>query len=380
MLSSNVQSDATHETLTTMRDFWGYTSFNPGQHRPIDMILQGKVDILGILPTGAGKTMLFILPTVVRRRRGDMVVTIVVSPLTALMHDQVASINARVSLDHTGRAVVKTHSDTIKQNSACCESRYDECFFDLKTTCNTRGTSESCPTSNIYTHTPAACYLGSTQMDPTVQFGAERGDFAFIYLTPEKLAGWTDSLKRLTGRVMCIVVDEAHCISSHGNNFREDYRHLSILRATCPGVPIVALTATATHDIEIDIRASLRLRSGSGTHVERASINRPNLRFDVKQKSGRQPDIKFIIKTANAALRCSGTGTVIVYVITRRETESIARALTCHGLESRPYHAGMDTELRRSTMQWFMGTQNANVRCIVATICFVWVLIKLMCV
>jgi ATP-dependent DNA helicase RecQ len=204
-----------------LKSTFGYATFRPLQREIIEANLVGE-DVFALLPTGGGKSLCFQLPALARDG-----LTVVVSPLIALMKDQVDALHA----------------------------------------------------SGV-----AATFLNSTlgaEESRTRLRGLHRGDYKLLYVAPERLmlAGWIENLK--TWNVSCIAIDEAHCVSEWGHDFRPEYRQLAKLRTALPEVPMMALTATATGRVREDIVTHLKLRDPQ-TFV--ASFNRPNLTYRVVPK------------------------------------------------------------------------------------------------
>jgi ATP-dependent DNA helicase RecQ len=217
-------SDSLPELL---KQYFGYDTFRPLQREIMHSALEGR-DVVAILPTGAGKSLCFQLPALARDG-----VTLVVSPLIALMKDQVDAL--------TASGVAATFINSSIQGSEAQRRRS----------------------------------------------GLENGQYKLLYAAPERImmSGFAEDLRRWN--VTAIAVDEAHCISEWGHDFRPEYRQLASLRAELPGVPFLALTATATEQVRSDIIRQLQLND---PHVFLASFNRPNLSYTVlpKNKSTRQ--------------------------------------------------------------------------------------------
>ncbi len=285
------------QLLNTLRSTFGFPAFRPLQRDIIDASLAGK-DILALLPTGGGKSLCFQLPALLRRG-----LTVVVSPLISLMKDQVDQLRAMGV---------------------------------------------------------AATYLNSSLDASEVRSrlaGLHTGKWKLLYLAPERLMldGVLENLE--IWNVSAIVIDEAHCVSEWGHDFRPDYRQLARLRDVLPRVPVMALTATATERVRADIIKQLRLRS-PGVFI--ASFNRPNLTYSVLPKKGA---IDQIIEFA--AKRRDDSG--IVYCGARATAERLAESLRSRGLSARAYHAGMDAAERSKSQEMFMRDE---VKIICATIAF----------
>ena len=259
-----------------LRTTFGYSSFRPLQREICEAALAGK-DVFALLPTGGGKSLCFQLPALARDG-----LTVVVSPLIALMKDQVDALQA------SGVAATFLNSTLDAENA---RSRLR---------------------------------------------GLHRGEFRLLYAAPERLLleGWEENLRRWN--VTAIAIDEAHCVSEWGHDFRPEYRQLSRLRAALPEVPMMALTATATGRVREDIVRQLGLRD---PEVFVASFNRPNLNYRVLPKD--EP-----LKQVIAFVRQREGDSGIIYCASRAATERVADALAGRGFAARPYHAGLDAETR----------------------------------
>jgi len=281
----------------TLQATFGYNAFRPLQREICEATLAGR-DVFALLPTGGGKSLCFQLPALLRPG-----LTVVVSPLIALMKDQVDQLTA----------------------------------------------------SGV-----AATYLNSTlDADESRRRlrGLHQGAFKLLYVAPERLMleGWQENLR--TWKVACLAIDEAHCVSEWGHDFRPEYRQLARLRTALPDVPFMALTATATARVRADIIAQLKLREPA-TFV--ASFNRPNLTYRVTPKD--QP-LKQIIDFVRKREHESG----IIYCASRAATERLAEALAGRGFAARAYHAGLAAEERTQNQERFL---RDDTRIICATIAF----------
>ena len=280
-----------------LKSTFGYATFRPLQREIIEANLVGE-DVFALLPTGGGKSLCFQLPALARDG-----LTVVVSPLIALMKDQVDALQA----------------------------------------------------SGV-----AATFLNSTlgaEESRTRLRGLHRGHYKLLYVAPERLmlAGWIENLK--TWNVSCIAIDEAHCVSEWGHDFRPEYRQLAKLRTALPDVPMMALTATATGRVREDIVTHLKLRDPQ-TFV--ASFNRPNLTYRVVPKD--EP-AKQIIAFVRKREHESG----IIYCASRATAERVAESLAGRGFLARPYHAGLDAAERARNQEMFL---RDDTRIICATIAF----------
>lgn len=268
-----------------LRESFGYSSFRPGQERLIDAMLAGQ-DVLGVMPTGAGKSICYQLSAMLLPG-----VTLVVSPLISLMHDQVDALRAA-------------------------------------------GIS--------------ACLLNSAQTAQERRQSiqqASMGRCKLIYVAPERLS--TPEFAQLIARlpISMVAVDEAHCISQWGHDFRPSYRQIPASIASLPHRPVVsAFTATATVQVRDDIVQALGLRHPDCLVT---SFDRPNLYYEVQRPYDRELQLLQFIETQQAA---SG----IVYCLTRKKTEELTQYLCGHGIDAVCYHAGMDSALRKRSQQRFV--------------------------
>jgi ATP-dependent DNA helicase RecQ len=280
-----------------LKKYFGYDEFRPVQREIIDDALAGR-DVFALLPTGGGKSLCFQLPALLHDG-----VTIVVSPLIALMKDQVDALR----------------------------------------------------TSGI-----AATFLNSTlgANEARERFrGLHRNEFRLLYVAPERLMMETFLESALNWNIAQIAIDEAHCISEWGHDFRPEYRELKKLRAQFPDVPIMALTATATKRVRDDIVKQLKLRQ---PRCYVASFNRPNLTYRVMPKSSAyQQVLDFVHARPNE----SG----IVYCASRKSSDALAEKLTRDGIKALPYHAGMESKERTRNQEAFL---RDDARVITATIAF----------
>src|SRR5579862_1086818 len=257
-----------------LKKYFGFASFRPLQEEIIHDTLAGK-DVFAVLPTGGGKSLCFQLPALARPG-----LTVVVSPLIALMKDQVDALQA-----------AGVPATFLNSSLAPGESR------------------------------------------PRLR-GLHNGDYRLLYVAPERLmlSGFLEDLKRW--KVNRFAIDEAHCISEWGHDFRPEYRQIASLRSAFPDVPFMALTATATERVRGDIVAQLHLRNPA-CYV--ASFNRPNLTYRMSAKSGAYDQL---IDFLRARPRESG----IIYCQARKTAENLASKLNADGIRAASYHAGMETE------------------------------------
>jgi ATP-dependent DNA helicase RecQ len=283
--------------LPLLKQYFGFTSFRPLQEQIIRDALEDK-DVFALLPTGGGKSLCFQLPALARPG-----LTVVISPLIALMKDQVDALRAS-------------------------------------------GVPATFLNSSLDAHESRARLRG-----------LHNGEYRLLYVAPERLMlpGFLADLEKW--KVNLLAVDEAHCISEWGHDFRPEYRQLSALRDLLPRAPMMALTATATERVRADILRLLKLRE-PGCYV--ASFNRPNLTYRVMAKAGPyEQTLAFIL----ARPRESG----IVYCQSRKTAESVAERLNADGARAAPYHAGMEGGDRARNQELFLRDE---VRVICATIAF----------
>jgi ATP-dependent DNA helicase RecQ len=283
--------------LSPLKQYFGFGSFRPLQEEIIRDSLAGK-DVFALLPTGGGKSLCFQLPALVRPG-----LTVVVSPLIALMKDQVDSLTA------SGVAATFLNSS-----------------------------------------------LAAGESKPRLR-GLHNGEYRLLYVAPERLmlSGFLEDLKKWN--VNLIAIDEAHCVSEWGHDFRPEYRQISALRSAFPNVPFMALTATATERVREDIITQLHLREPK---VYVASFNRPNLTYKVQAKSGAYDQVLAFIR---ARPRESG----IIYCQSRKTSESVAQKLNEDGVSARAYHAGLSPDERSRNQELFLRDE---VRVVCATIAF----------
>src|SRR5438309_1076664 len=282
---------------SSLKKHFGYDEFRPLQQEIVSAALAGR-DVFALMPTGGGKSLCFQLPALLRDG-----LTVVVSPLISLMKDQVDALQ----------------------------------------------------TSGI-----AATFLNSAldRVEAIERLrGLTRGQYRLLYVAPERLMLETFLERALNWNIAQLAIDEAHCISEWGHDFRPEYRELKKLRKHLPEVPIIALTATATERVRIDIIQQLHLRE---PRCYVASFNRPNLIYRVVPKSAPYEQLLAFVRS-----RPNDSG--IVYCASRKSTDSLARNLNEDGISAKPYHAGLTSAERTKHQESFL---RDDVRVITATIAF----------
>lgn len=281
----------------TLKKYFGYEEFRPLQEEIIKRVLAGK-DCLVLMPTGGGKSLCFQLPALMTPG-----LTIVISPLISLMKDQVDTLCAN-----------GITADTINSTF-------------------------------------------SKEQIVNVMEKARSGELKILYLAPERFAtfGFEVFLHEL--KINLFAIDEAHCISEWGHDFRPDYRNLKLLRQKFPTVPIMALTATATNKVRADIVKQLDLDDGQ---IFISSFNRPNLSYEVLPK-------KNSFQSILALLNNYHNKSVIIYCFSRNDTEKLVDDLDRYGFKAVTYHAGLESEKRKENQERFVRDE---VNIIVATIAF----------
>jgi ATP-dependent DNA helicase RecQ len=280
-----------------LKQYFGFGSFRPLQEEIIRDALAGK-DVFAVLPTGGGKSLCFQLPALVRPG-----LTVVVSPLIALMKDQVDAMQA------AGVAATFLNSS-----------------------------------------------LAAGESKPRLR-GLHNREYRLLYVAPERLmlSGFLEDLQKWN--VNLFAIDEAHCVSEWGHDFRPEYRQLATVREKFPTVPFMALTATATERVRADITRQLHLRE---PRCYVASFNRPNLTYRVSAKAGSYEQILDYIRS-----RKNEAG--IIYGQSRKTAEQLADKLTADGIKSAPYHAGLTPDQRSRNQEDFL---RDGVQVICATIAF----------
>ena len=302
-LSSAPSSSPAH---TVLQDVFGYEQFRGPQQGIVEHVIAGG-DALVLMPTGGGKSLCYQVPAIVRQQQGRGV-TIVISPLIALMHDQVGALHeAGVS----------------------------------------------------------AAFLNSTlSFDEAqdVELRLQTGDVTLLYAAPERLntprfLGLLDSLYQ-GGHLSLFAIDEAHCVSQWGHDFRPEYRALTVLHERYAGVPRIALTATADDLTRADIIERLQLEDA---RLFISSFDRPNIRYRIEEKKDVTTQLLRFIEREHAG------EAGVVYCQSRKRVEELAATLCDAGITALPYHAGLDTKVRQKNQDRFLREEGIVM---VATIAF----------
>ena len=263
-----------------LKQYWGYTQFRPQQEEVIEAVLEGK-DVLTLLPTGAGKSLCFQVPTLYQNG-----ICVIISPLIALMQDQVKDLKAKnITAVNLGGEINYEQQEAILNDALA-------------------------------------------------------GKYQFIYLSPEKLAqkSFQNFLQALP--ISLFAIDEAHCISQWGYDFRPSYRKLDTLKKMFPSIPILAMTASAIPLVQEDIIKQLLLKNAS---VISSSFLRPNLSYRVHKVTTKIHSLRKLLENIK--------GTIIIYASTRNNVSQLARLLQDYGYAAGEYHAGMPYITRQKVQE-----------------------------
>ena len=279
-----------------LKQYWGYEDFRGIQEEIIASIGKGE-DTLGLMPTGGGKSVTFQVPALAKPG-----LCLVITPLIALMKDQVQHLRAR------GIKAVAVYSGMTREEIIVA---LENCIF---------------------------------------------GDYKFLYISPERLDTEVFQAKLRSMKVSMITVDESHCISQWGYDFRPAYLKIADVRKLLPGVPVLALTATATPEVVKDIQLRLAFRR---ENVFRMSFERKNLAYIVRRTEDKAGELIHIL--------CQVAGSAIVYTRNRKRTKEVSLFLNQHGISATFYHAGLDNDTKDQRQK---GWQDGTFRVMVATNAF----------
>ena len=279
-----------------LKQYWGYDSFRDLQEEIITSIGEGK-DTLGLMPTGGGKSITFQVPALAQSG-----LCIVITPLIPQLKDQVQNLSKR------GIKALAIYSGMTRQEIV---TALENCIF---------------------------------------------GDYKFLYISPERLDTEIFRIKLRSMKVSMITVDESHCISQWGYDFRPAYLKIAEIRELLPGVPVLALTATATPEVVKDIQSRLNFRE---ENVFRMSFERKNLAYIVRKTDNKTGELLHILKRID--------GSAIIYVRNRRRTKEITELLMQEGITADFYHAGLDNAVKDLRQKRW---QNGEIRVMVATNAF----------
>jgi ATP-dependent DNA helicase RecQ len=275
-----------------LKQYWGYDSFRDLQEEIITSIGEGK-DTLGLMPTGGGKSITFQVPALAQEG-----ICIVITPLIALMKDQVQNLRKR------GIMALAVYSGMTRQEIL---TALENCIF---------------------------------------------GDYKFLYISPERLDTEIFRTKLKAMKVSMITVDESHCISQWGYDFRPAYLKIAEIRELLPGVPVLALTATATPEVVKDIQTKLGFREDS--RIFRMSFERKNLAYIVRNTESKQEELLHILNSVS--------GSAIVYTRNRKRTREVAELLVNNEITATFYHAGLNNDVKDQRQRsWLSGESRVMV-------------------
>jgi ATP-dependent DNA helicase RecQ len=295
MLSDSPVADGGEAILSRALQRFGHTTLRPGQAEVIADIFAGR-PVIAVMPTGAGKSLCYQLPAIVLGERGG--VTLVVSPLIALMKDQVDALRARGI-----PAVALTSAANAEEQREILD-------------------------------------------------GIRAGMFTLVYVAPERFRSprFVDALRTIAAQIALVAIDEAHCISEWGHDFRPDYRRLGQVVAELAPPRLAAFTATATPEVRKDICQQLAI-DDARLHVR--GFDRPNIDYVVQKVGGPTDKMEKLVEL----VRMREGGVALVYAATRKNAEAYATALKKSGMRARVYHAGLEDEVRNKAQDVFMSGQ-----------------------
>lgn len=274
-----------------LKQYWGYDAFRGIQQDIIESIGNGH-DTLGLMPTGGGKSITFQVPALAKEG-----VCLVVTPLIALMKDQVRNLRER------GIKAVAIYSGMSKQEIVVA---LENCIF---------------------------------------------GDYKFLYISPERLDTELFQAKLKSMKVSMITIDESHCISQWGYDFRPAYLNIAAIRQLLPGIPVLALTATATPEVVVDIQQRLDFKEG---RVFRMSFERSNLAYIIRATESKEEELLHILNRMQ--------GCAIIYTRNRKRTKEVAELLSNHAITATFYHAGLSNSVKDQRQKsWLLGESRVMV-------------------